>query len=227
MSDAIAAMVTACNKAGHLNNAATGYIQTGDYATAEARLNEGLALIQPLPGAPLVKRTAMALVGNLGLVEMHADRLPEAFALFELQEKLAEEIGDQQTRSNALNNRALCLLSLGLDDEAEKLLEQRIILARELGDKKGEGNSLNNLAGIFTERKQYGPAQALLHQRITIARSIQDRRGEASSLLGLGEIHKRLKRTADAKRAFADALPLLEAEGDPRAEQVKRWIAEM
>lgn len=220
-------IIVAVEKANQLNIRGVNQIRTGDLPGAVESFTEGIELIKHLPGDSMVKGMGAALFGNLALVFMRVGQTEDAIPYFEQQAKLAEEIGDLKSYSNAINSLGLCFQQRGDDKGAETMFEKRLEIAKEINDTQGEGNTLNNLATIYINRKQYGPARKLLQQRIDLARSIGDRRGEASGLLNLDIIHQELSQIADAQAALQQALALMQADGDPRASQVQDMLANL
>jgi tetratricopeptide (TPR) repeat protein len=216
MATDLADIVIACEKANQLNTEGLNRFRAGDLRGALELFTQGITFIKDLPGHSTVKTVGAALFGNFALLYMHLSKPDEAIPLLEHQAKLAEEVGDRGSYSNAINNLGLCLQQRGDDKGAEEMFERRLEIAKEIHDTQGEGNTLNNLATIFINRRQYGPARKLLHRRIELARSINDRRGEASGLTNLGRVHQELSQTADARKVFEQALALMQADGDPR-----------
>jgi tetratricopeptide (TPR) repeat protein len=225
MSTDVGEIIVAVENANRFNAQGLEQVRAGNLEGALDSFTQGIALVKDLPGHPLVKQIGAALFGNFAQLFMRLGKPDEAIPLLEHQLKLAEEVGDRKSYSNALNNLGLCQLQRGDDAAAEKLFERRLEIAKAIGDTQGEGNTLNNLATIYIDRKQYGPARKLLQRRIELARSINDKRGEASGLMNLGRVHQEQSQRADARKTLEQALALMQADGDPRAAHVERMIA--
>ena len=220
-------IIVACENANQLNIQGVNDLRGGNLQGALDSFTQGITLIKDLPGEPLVKNLGAALFGNFAQLYMRLGKPDEAIPLLEHQVKLAEEVGDRKSYSNAINNLGICLMQRGDDKDAETMFEKRLEIAKEIDDPQGEGNTLNNLATIYMDRKQYGPARKLLQRRIDLARSINDRRGEASGLMNLGRIHQWLSQAADARKVLQQALALMQADSDPRASQVQDMLAKL
>jgi tetratricopeptide (TPR) repeat protein len=225
MSTDLGDMIAACENANQLNAKGVEQLRAGDLGGALTSFTQGIELIKDFPGHPLVKQAGAALFGNFAQLFMRVGKPNEAIPLLQQQLKLADEVGDRKSYSNALNSLGLCHLQRGDDKAAEQLFEQRLAIAKEIKDTQGQGNTLNNLATIYMNRKQYGPARKLLQQRIELARVINDRRGEATGLMNLGKMHQELSQRAEAEKTLKQALTLMQADGDPRASKVEQMIA--
>ena len=107
--------------------------QRADYATAEARYREALAIY-----ANINDTTGQsATLANLGRIYSVRKAWEQALSLYRSGLSLAERMGDRAGLAAALGNIGETLRELGELDDAERTLSRAIGLLQSLGDTAG------------------------------------------------------------------------------------------
>jgi tetratricopeptide (TPR) repeat protein len=104
------------------------------------------------------------------------------------------------------------------------LLERAVEAARRL-DRGAEGKLLNNLGQIYATLGEAEQALACHEQHLQLAYETHDRAGEASALMHIGLNCGALGDIARARDSWRHALALFRMMGDPRADQIRAWLA--
>lgn len=105
-------------------------------------------------------------------------------------------------------------------------LEDGLQAARQLCDRRGEGAALGNLGNAHHSLGDARTAIEFYEQQLVIAREIGYRRGEGSASWNLALALAPLGQRAEAITYAQASLKIKEATEDPRAEQVRRQLAE-
>lgn len=175
-----------------------------EYAEADGRLREGLALYRGLGDG----RGTGRCLAHLGLVAVRRGEYGEAERLCAEALALQEGAGDAAGAALSLNILANAALHAGRRGRAEELLGEVLALRRRMGDAAGEAGALNNLGVLLLWRGEHDRARALHEDALGERRALGDRRGVAESLNNLGEA---LEYGGDAQRArlaFGECLAL-------------------
>jgi DNA-binding SARP family transcriptional activator/tetratricopeptide (TPR) repeat protein len=106
--------------------------------------------------------------------------------------ELAERIGDDRGKIEALSYLAVAEFGLGRGRVAETSLTEAIELSRQIGYRWGEGNNMVNLATVHHMQGHGGRALALFNSASEILGSLGYGRVEAIVKYNLAELHHRL-----------------------------------
>jgi tetratricopeptide (TPR) repeat protein len=214
---------------GRLANLGTAYAALGEVRKAMEYHEQALAISKEIGD----RRLEGATLNNLGLA--HADLGQDRRAIEDYQQGLAiaREIGDRQGEGHRLANLGNAFAALGeiLPDGgrpgAIKYYEQALAIAQEIGDRHLAGAALGNLGAVYDRLGEVQKAIGYYQQQLAIAREIGDRWGEGTDLANLGVAYKSLGDLTRARELWTQALAIREAIEDPRAETVRRWLAEL
>jgi len=185
----------------------------GEYAGAEALLEEALALRRELlgPQHPLIAQS----LDDLGIYRYDRGEYAKAQALHEqaLEMRRALPQAAELEIAESLNNLAAVLLARGAAAEAEKRLREALeIRRRHLGKIHPDvAVSLNNLAAVVRARGELGDAGELFAQALAMERRLhrgKDHRHVATALDNLAAVHSDLGRVTEAETLYADALEM-------------------
>ena len=127
---------------------------------------------------------------------------------------LAEKVGSEQGRANALNSLGLAYKALGQVEQAIACYQESIALSRQIGFHTGEGYALGNLGVAYYERGHFTEALSCHQQALTISRETGDRGSEATDLACLGNVYRDIGRYHEALHSFQEALAIFRQIGD-------------
>ncbi|WP_417908752.1 tetratricopeptide repeat protein [Candidatus Electronema sp. PJ] len=215
------------------NQAAKQAIDAGDYAKAEALLEDAanqhsLAAAKAHADNARLQRVQLRYAKAAAYWQKAAALLPEdkqkeraehlsnagydlhriakykeALSLWEQSLVIRQEIGDKAGDGATLNNISQIYYAWGDYRTALKYLEQSLTIQQELGDRAGEGITLNNIGQIQHAKGDYPTALKYLEQSLRITQEIGDKKVEGATLNNISQIHY-------AKRDYATALSLWE-----------------
>ena len=154
-----------------LNAAGRLTLRQGDYTSAQAMLEESLALRRSLGDA----RGEMQTLDNLGLVALYQDDLPRAQSYFEQSLAGWRSIGDKLGVSNSLNHVGIVLRYREEYELAVRYYNECLELAREIDDKFPMAAALHNLGQMAHHRGDDITAHRLLSESLILVREINDR----------------------------------------------------
>jgi len=184
------------------------YLQD-DYATAEARSQDALALWQEL-GVP---RGIATELGNLGNIALNRGDYATARNLFEQSLTIAREAGDQRNMLVLLQNLASITHEMGDFAAAQTLLEECLPISREMG-KWSTSEVLGQLGLARQAQGDIEGARALLTEALEGEREFGNRQGVARTLVWLGVVSHEAGDIATARMQVAEALVIQQAVGD-------------
>jgi tetratricopeptide (TPR) repeat protein len=127
---------------------------------------------------------------------------------------LADRLGDDAARIDALNGLGHAAWVLGRYEQAGDCHERALRLARAIGDPIGEYRALHGLGDVHRRQSRNERAAEHFRQALRIAQRIGDRGGESNALNGLGYVHRVLGRYEQAVDHFKRALRIARAIGD-------------
>ena len=146
-------------------------LRQGDYTSAQAMLEESIALRRSLGDA----RGEMQTLDNLGLVALYQDDLPRAQSYFEQSLAGWRSLGDKLGVSNSLNHVGIVLRYLEEYELAARYYNECLELAREIDDKFPMAAALHNLGQMAHHRGDDITAHRLLSESLLLVREINDR----------------------------------------------------
>jgi predicted ATPase/class 3 adenylate cyclase/Tfp pilus assembly protein PilF len=153
-----------------------------------------------------------------GLALDSMGRPVEARAEYEAALRLAQDLGDRETRVIALAGLAALDVNEGRMAEARRRRSEALELAREAGDAVGESAALNGLAFIDFLQGRLNQAQANFEMALARARDAGDLVWQCAVLGNLGNVYANIGRIDEARRCFEQALPLARQLGDRQRE---------
>jgi len=195
----------ACNGSGVLAHS------QGDYARAEAVLEEGLALRRQAGDTWGVA----ASLTNLGNVALDRGDYARATALHEDALALKRDLGDAWAISISLNNLGELAREQGEYLRAAAYHEESLEIKRQLGDAWGITASLHNLGQIALIQGDRERARALHTKVLAMAREMGDKRVIALSLYGVATTLTDDTATSDERMSlYHQSLELYREVGD-------------
>jgi predicted ATPase/DNA-binding XRE family transcriptional regulator len=195
-------------RAGALHWAGVLAWSQGDYAAAQARLEESLALRRAAADTDGVT----AVLTSLGAVAQSQGDFARAGALFAESLARGRAAGDQPGTALALADLGLVRLNQGAYTEAAALLQESLALRRALGDSQSVAQCLNNLGIVRRCQGAYREAAALHAESLTLFRALRDTWSEALALANLGVVRLEDGSPAAAARLLRESLLLFQAQ---------------
>ncbi len=183
-----------------LVGAGTLAMEQGDFAEAEVRYHEGLAITRSLGD----HATTASLLTNLGSVHLERGELARAAALLDESLGLWEALGDRRGYALALGNLGAVAHYAGDEPRAVELYEQCLDRWRGLNDRRGIATMLFNLLTVAVATPgAHAQARLLGEEGLQLSRELGDRQGIAFALAGLALV-------AEAEGDFGHAVALHE-----------------
>jgi tetratricopeptide (TPR) repeat protein len=99
--------------------------------------------------------------------------------------------------------------------------ERALDLHREMGNRYGEGATRDSLGYIHHQLGDYRRATDCYREALAIQRQVSDRHGEADILTHLGDTRDAAGDADAARRAWCQALDILDHLGHPDADAVR------
>lgn len=190
----------------------------GAYSRFVGRLDEAVLLLQD----------SLAMARSLGNKQEIAFSLchlgaadptnPQAKAYWQESLALAEEIGDQALRAEALNWVAFAAYHEGDAVTAVQLLEESLAIRQALQDERGLAISLSNLGFIHISLGEYDKAQMWLQESIQASEHLNDLHNMASAYTNLSHIALNTHDYLAARRWGEQALQYFREVGDKKGE---------
>ncbi|MEO6192639.1 MAG: CHAT domain-containing tetratricopeptide repeat protein [Thermoanaerobaculia bacterium] len=160
-------------------------------------------------------RAGEALTSNtLGHALYLRGRYDEAADFFDRALALWRPGDDLKKWASTLLNRGHLHRNLGEADKARGRFNEALRLSRKTKDRTDEAAALNALGLIDLEAGR--PGTALEPLRAALALRLPGSRGRAVTLTSLGVVYRQLGRPEEARRAYAEALPIFHSLGDSR-----------
>ena len=141
-------------------------------------------------------------------------RYDEAAAFLDRALALRKPGEDSIEQAKTLLNRGQLHLNLGETDQARARFREAWWLSRQAKDRDGKAAALNALGSLELDIGQ--PAAALRPFQASLRLRQPGSRGWAVSRTALGVAYRQLGRMEDARRAYADALPIFRDLGTRR-----------
>jgi predicted ATPase/DNA-binding CsgD family transcriptional regulator len=201
-----------------LNAAGRLTLRQGDYTSAQAMLEESLALRRSLGD----QRGLMQTLDNLGLTALYQDDLPRAQSYFEQSLAGWRLLGEKLGISNSLNHVGIVLRYRGEYDLAAQFYNECRELARDLHDKFPMAAALHNLGQMAHHLGDDATARPLLCESLLLVRQINDRPHIGVGLADLAGMWAAQGQAERAARLFgaAEALSDQTHAGMYRAQQL-------
>jgi len=184
----------------------------GDYAPAQALLEEGLAIRREIGD----KRDTYSSLFALGQLAFDQGDYASARSCFEETLAIRREAGDRHGVASSLD----CLGSVAFEQgdyaSAQALLEGSLAIYRELGDRHGVASSLNALGLVTQEQGDYASARSCFEECLAIDRELGDKQGMSGSFINLGDLARKEGDHGASRSFLAEGLRLCRELGDRR-----------
>jgi CHAT domain-containing protein/tetratricopeptide (TPR) repeat protein len=189
-----------------LHNIALVHWEQGDYAQALAFGQKSLQIREKLGDKPGMAKT----LEHLGNVYFDQGHYEEALAYYQKSLALCEAMKNKEGIASALTNLGSVALERGQSVQALEHFQQSLALREAVGYKMGVASTLGFLA--YAHRKQGQHAQALSYaeRAAALARQIGDNNTLRQALYTIGTVQRALKQPAQARRAFEEAISIIE-----------------
>ncbi|MDM0115972.1 tetratricopeptide repeat protein [Variovorax sp. J22R133] len=179
---------------------ALAYLQ-GDYAAAEGRHREALAIWQREANRRGIVRSLI----SLGSIANSRGELSVACGLYEDALRIAREIGDRRSISMGLQCLGMAAHDAGDYGAAKALLQECVAISREIGAWRA-ALALSVLGEVRLAQGEFEAARCLLLEALEGQRALGDRPGTASTLLALAIVSHDEGDVAAAKSQLKEAL---------------------
>jgi CHAT domain-containing protein/Flp pilus assembly protein TadD len=212
---------------GEAGQAAAGPAVAAAEAMIRQHLGETRFALGDLDGAISEYRRALELrrrtgdragealtANNLGHTLHLRGRYDEAATLFDRAIALGREGDDPAERAKTRLNRGHLHRELGETERARGHFRQALGLFRQARDRPRQAATLNALGLLALGESRPGEALAPLRQALALR--APESRGRAVTLTTLAVAYRELGRLPDARRAYAEALPIFRRLGDDR-----------
>lgn len=188
-----------------LRNLANALSLTGDFAGADAALQQARAL-----NVALGDRDGHAAVDNeLGLLAEERGDFPAALQRFQSALQTWQQTGDAHGAAQALNNIGFSHYQLGNYGDAQVYWQQASDAYGKLGDQTGRVRTMQNLGLLAVARGRWNDARALLSQSLVLSQRLQmleeaavSRRNLAELELSQGHLQAAIDQAAAAGASF-------------------------
>lgn len=226
------------------NQAAKQAIERGDYAKAEALLEDvanqhsisaaetyaELARLQRIQlryakaaaywqkAAALLpeenKNERACYLNQAGYDLKRIARYNDALPLYEQSLLIRKKIGDKAGQGTTLNNISQIYHAIGNYTTALIYLEQSLAMQRVIGNRYNEGIIVNNIGNTYYAKGDHDKALSLLEQSLAISRELGDRVGENITLSNIGAVYYARDNYAPALKYLKQSLALFRELGD-------------
>jgi predicted ATPase/RsiW-degrading membrane proteinase PrsW (M82 family) len=168
----------------------------GDYAHANARLEEAKALFEPLGD----RDGSLLCSWDLAWIALVRGDYVKSESYAEESLEKSREQGDQQAVARALVSLGRALAERGQHARARALLQESLELRKALEDKRNVANSLSNLGRVALLEHDDQEAGSLLGDALSLARELGDKLREVEALyfLSLVVLEQRDLRRAES-----------------------------
>ena len=185
--------------------------QQGDYAQAEALLQESLTLFRRLADPWNIANT----LNSLGLLATDQADYARAEGYYQASLTARRTLDDTAGIAISLNNCGVVARYQGRYADAMQAFRESLILRQQLGDSWGLANTLHNLAEVAQCEADYEQARTLYRESLALLRDLGNRPLMVLCLEGLAEVGAHCDPPAQAARLFGAAEALREALGTP------------
>ena len=217
-----------------LNNLANAYRELRRFDEAQALLDQALTIrdeIGDLIGAAW-SHAALGLVDmDLGNYAAAVDHIQQALRI---RARIADTRGDdagilvanRHGQGIALANLGDAYRELTRFDESLSCLHDALGIFREIADRHGEGYTLVKLGDTYRQLRRTDDALRAYQQALATRREIGDRWGEAETLHSTGAALWENGQRGTAVDVWQQAIAIFDDLGDPRAEDLRRQLAD-
>jgi predicted ATPase/DNA-binding XRE family transcriptional regulator len=204
-------VVPPCVRARSLDAAGTLAFQNADYESAQARLEESLALFRALDDQPGVA----GVLSHLGSLTFVQGQRAHARAMFEESLVVSRAIGDRAGTASVLVNLANMARAQAELDEAQTCLAQALELFRELRIRGPEANALHGMGNLAYDRGELARAVGCYRDALRLAQQVQDWGCVARCIESLAAVSGKQRQPARAAQLYGAVEALREDIGIP------------
>jgi tetratricopeptide (TPR) repeat protein len=162
---------------------------------------------------------------GLGFLAERQGRYADALRRCEQALRLFRAAGDQAMEADMLNNAGWCHCQLGDYQQARAFCQQALALSAELQVRNIGAHAWDTLGCIEHHLRNFTEAAACYERALRIFRETGDLLGEAEILAHLGDTRQAAGDSSRARRAWQQALALLDDPGHPLAGEVRAKLA--
>jgi tetratricopeptide (TPR) repeat protein/transcriptional regulator with XRE-family HTH domain len=191
--------------------------QTGHYDDASFRLGRALDLRRQTGDQRGQGTAHLVLAALLARQDQYHEAIDHARQALEL----FAATGDLNGQANSLNGVGWYLIQLGDYRPALTHCQQALTLCREMGNRHNEAATLDSLAFAYHQLGQYGEAVSHYLQAVEIAAEFGFSRLRADMLGRLGDSERAAGHVEAARKAWQDALVILDDLQVPDAAAVR------
>ena len=199
-ADAVAAPV----RAKALNGSGGLAIEQGDYARAQAFLEESLALWRRLDD----RHRIAASLANLGTVAAHQGQNERAAAFCEEDLAIQRALGDTHGIAVALQNLGAVAKQLGQLARAGAFYAESLALFRQMRDPFSTASALSGLGALACRQGHYQEAEALLEEALTLQHKLGNTPSSTFTLVRLATAAREAGVYGRALARFGEAAAL-------------------
>src|SRR5262245_10541780 len=182
---------------------ALAYLQ-GDYAAAEARHREALAIWKQLGNYRGVARS----LNSLGNIAHASGERSAARGLYEDAVAIAREIGDRRSISMGLHCLGTVAYAAGDYATAQALLEECVSVSRDIGVWRA-AVALSTLGDVRLAQGDLAAARSILLEALKGQRELGDKPGIAKTLIALAIVSHHSGNVPAAKSHLSEALDIV------------------
>ncbi len=200
---------------GDLRGAARAAAIMGSALRPEGRLEEAVELMEPALGVLADEEpdeSVAILAAELGRALLFLGHREAAFDRIEQALTIAERLQAPRALSEAMDTKALVLLSFSRPEEATLLLQHSLDIALEHNLGEAAARALNNLGAFMNERDEHEAELEYGSRSVELARKLGNRPwlevtslGIVSPLLFLGRWDEAIQSFEEAKQVGGDA----------------------
>ncbi|MDN3243111.1 AfsR/SARP family transcriptional regulator [Glycomyces tritici] len=166
------------------------------------------------------------VLNNLGMIFRSMGRHEEAIEHLRRCVALDERTGEPGDLAVSLLNLAQSYIEGGRAPEAIETAGRSLELLRELAHRRGQGRAMETIGLAHGQIGEHGVAASWLRRASEVFAGIGDRWHQSGSLTGLGRALRADGRADEADAVLEQALELAVTLDDPRAEEIRRLLAD-
>jgi DNA-binding SARP family transcriptional activator/tetratricopeptide (TPR) repeat protein len=192
----------------------------GDYGQARANLMQCVGLCRQAGNGYIEARAHLSLCWVFAQEGRKADSLRHA----EQANSLSEVFSDEIIQASALNNLGCCYLRLDDPGRARRFFRRSLDLHRRIGNSHGQAHTWSSLGDLEQKLGRRTEAAVCYQRSINLFRECGDSYHEAQTLTHLGHAVHAADDPETARRAWQQALSILEDLDHPDARKVQLAI---
>lgn len=185
---------------GSLHLSQGNYIQALDYYQKTLKITEEIG---DLTGISLAQN-------NIGLVHLYQSNYAQALEYFQKSLQSSKDLGDVNRTGDTLKNIGMLYQSQGNYAQALEHLQACLKMSEEIGSSLGICSALDNIAETYRLQGNYTQAIEVAKRAIEIAQRLELPDVIWNVVIVAGKSYQALNQLSEAKKAFADAIAVIE-----------------